>query len=181
MTGTPAVPGIERAPRRPPGATAAFIALLREGLHRRRRDPLIWGSSVGAMSALMAAIWPSIEDQIQTLTDSYPSSLKQAFGIDRLDSVEALIGMLAQFLFTAGPSHAAVHYPQTDYFTYVPMYPAAAYKPPPESSEPVTEKRILDTLPPFERGADQFQNNQIAFYRFDRFGFARTKARLEEG
>lgn len=88
----------------------------------------------------------------------------------RLETIDALKDLLAQFLFTAGPGHAAVHYPQTDYFTYVPMYPGAAYKPPPKPDEPITEARILETLPPIGPGADQFQNNQIAYYRFDRFG-----------
>jgi arachidonate 15-lipoxygenase len=88
----------------------------------------------------------------------------------RLDTVDKLIAMLAQFLFIAGPSHAAVHYPQTDYFTYVPMYPGAAYQPPPRPDEPISETRLYDTLPPYSVGADQFQNNQIAYYRFDKFG-----------
>lgn len=87
-----------------------------------------------------------------------------------LSTVAELTAILQQFLFTAGPAHAAVHYPQTDYFTYVPMIPGAAYLPPPGPGEPITESRIYDTLPPFQRGADQFQNNQIAYYRFDRFG-----------
>jgi arachidonate 15-lipoxygenase len=87
-----------------------------------------------------------------------------------LDTVAELTAVLGQFLFTAGPGHAAVHYPQTDYFTYIPAFPGAAYRPPPKDGEPVDEARIVDTLPPFSVGADQFQNNQIAYYRFDKFG-----------
>jgi arachidonate 15-lipoxygenase len=88
----------------------------------------------------------------------------------RLDSVAKLSALLSQFLFIVGPSHAAVHYPQTDYFTFVPMHPGAAYQPPPLPNETVDEARILQTLPPFSQGADQFKNNQIAYYRFDKFG-----------
>jgi len=88
----------------------------------------------------------------------------------RLETVGELVEVLSQFLFTAGPGHASVHYPQTDYFTYIPAFPGAAYRPPPRAGEPIDEQRIRQTLPPFKQGADQFQNNQIAFFRFDRFG-----------
>jgi arachidonate 15-lipoxygenase len=87
-----------------------------------------------------------------------------------LDRVDRLIDLLAQFLFIAGPGHAAVHFPQTDHFTYVPAFPGAAYRPPPREDEVVDAARIAATLPPFAVGVDQFQNNQIACYRFDRFG-----------
>jgi ABC-2 type transport system permease protein len=43
------------------------------------------------MSALIAAIWPSIEGSIDELVRNYPEGLKSAFGIDRLDTVEAYI------------------------------------------------------------------------------------------
>ncbi|WAS98677.1 lipoxygenase family protein [Nannocystis punicea] len=87
-----------------------------------------------------------------------------------LDSRDVLVDLLAQFLFIAGPGHAAVHFPQTDHFTYVPAFPGAAYRPPPREDEVVDAARIAATLPPLHVGAEQFQNNQIAFYRFDRFG-----------
>ena len=43
------------------------------------------------MTALMAAIWPSIEDSVGKLVESYPSGLKEAFGIQELDSIEKYI------------------------------------------------------------------------------------------
>jgi len=87
-----------------------------------------------------------------------------------LATVAELIGLFAQLLFTCGPGHAAVHFPQTDYFTYVPMYPGAAYLPPPDSADPIDAQRLVDMMPPYDVGADQFQTNQMAFYRFDKFG-----------
>ncbi|MDB4966847.1 MAG: Arachidonate 15-lipoxygenase [Myxococcales bacterium] len=96
--------------------------------------------------------------------------LRGLLATPRLDTLDALIELLAQFLFTTGPGHAAVHYPQSDYFTYIPAFPGAAYLPPPENGEPITQERLIATLPPFPQGADQFQNNQIANYRYDRFG-----------
>jgi ABC-2 type transport system permease protein len=69
----------------------ALLALVRQGLRDNRRAPLTWGGSLGAMCALMAALWPSIEDSAAKLVDSYPSGLKEAFGISQLDSVEAYL------------------------------------------------------------------------------------------
>ncbi|MCY0985939.1 lipoxygenase family protein [Nannocystis sp. ILAH1] len=83
---------------------------------------------------------------------------------------DVLVDLLAQFLFIAGPGHAAVHFPQTDHFTYVPAFPGAAYRPPPREGELVDAARIAATLPPLDVGVTQFQNNQMACYRFDRFG-----------
>ena len=55
-------------------------AVVRQGLRDHRRAPLIWGGSLGAMSALMAAVWPSIEDSMDELMQHYPQGLKDAFG-----------------------------------------------------------------------------------------------------
>jgi len=69
----------------------SLMALVRRGLRDNRRAPLTWGGGLGLMSALMAAIWPSIEDSMQTLMESYPANLKEAFGIDELNTVEQYI------------------------------------------------------------------------------------------
>jgi arachidonate 15-lipoxygenase len=100
------------------------------------------------------------------LTDQDGGNVRGLFLGGRISNVEELTEVLTQFLFIAGPSHAAVHYPQSDYFTYVPAFPGAAFSPPPHG-EPLP---FPDILPPFPVGADQFMNNQIANYRFDRFG-----------
>jgi arachidonate 15-lipoxygenase len=98
-------------------------------------------------------------------------NLRQLFPNNQLVSVTDLASVLAQFLFTAGPAHSSVHYPQTDYFTYVPAFPGAAFQPPPGDGEPATLDRWTSTLPPVHVGADQFMNNQIANYRYDKFGY----------
>jgi ABC-2 type transport system permease protein len=75
----------------PPSTTAALRAVIRRGVRDQRRAPLTWGGSLGAMSALMAAMWPSIEDSMDTLMESYPERLKEAFNIRAITSVEAYI------------------------------------------------------------------------------------------
>lgn len=75
----------------PPSSGATLRAVIRRGLRDHRRTPLTWGGPLGAMSALMAAIWPSIEGSMDELMDSYPAELKEAFNIRELTSVEAYI------------------------------------------------------------------------------------------
>jgi arachidonate 15-lipoxygenase len=81
-----------------------------------------------------------------------------------------LVDVVAQFLLLAGPGHAAVHFPQTAFLTYPPFFPGGAFRPPPAPDEVVDADRIRQTLPPVGVGLVQFMTNQIANYRFDRFG-----------
>jgi ABC-2 type transport system permease protein len=67
------------------------LAVIRRGLSDNRRAPLIWGGPLGAMSALMVAIWPSVEGSVEELMESYPESLKEAFNIRALTTVEQYI------------------------------------------------------------------------------------------
>jgi ABC-2 type transport system permease protein len=81
------------APRaaRAPATAATLRAVIRRGLRDNRRTLLSWGGPLGAMSALMAALWPSIEGSMDKLMESYPEQLKEAFNIRALTSVEAYV------------------------------------------------------------------------------------------
>jgi ABC-2 type transport system permease protein len=63
-------------------------ALVASHLSDRRRSLLAWGLPLGAMSAFIVAIFPSIEDSISKLVERYPVGLKEAFGIGQLSNVE---------------------------------------------------------------------------------------------
>ncbi len=63
-------------------------ALVRRGLLDRRRALLVWALSVGLTGAFFMLVWPSIDDAIGQALDSYPDSVKQAFGITTLDNAE---------------------------------------------------------------------------------------------
>jgi ABC-2 type transport system permease protein len=91
MSATLAPVEAEPSIARPPGTAATLRAVLRRGWLDQRRALLTWGGPLGAMSALMAALWPSIEDSMDTLMDSYPDKLKEAFNIRALTSVEAYV------------------------------------------------------------------------------------------
>jgi beta-exotoxin I transport system permease protein len=63
-------------------------ALVAAQLHERRRSLLSWGVPIGLWSALVVAIYPSVEDALSEAIASYPEALKQAFGIADLSNVE---------------------------------------------------------------------------------------------
>jgi ABC-2 type transport system permease protein len=75
-------------PATPPSGRAALRAVVRRGLRDNRRTPLTWGGPLAVMSALIAALWPSIEGSVDQLMESYPDDLKEAFNIRALTSVE---------------------------------------------------------------------------------------------
>jgi ABC-2 type transport system permease protein len=76
-------------PATAPSSGATLRAVIRRGLRDQRRTPLTWGGPLAAMSALIAALWPSIEGSMDKLMESYPDDLKEAFNIRALTSVEA--------------------------------------------------------------------------------------------
>ena len=68
-----------------------LAAVIRRALRDQRRAPLTWGGALGAMSALMALVWPSIEGSMERLMKSYPAQLKEAFNITAITSVETYV------------------------------------------------------------------------------------------
>jgi ABC-2 type transport system permease protein len=66
-------------------------AVIRRGLRDGRRGVLSWGLPLSLMGALMAAVWPTIEGSMDTLMESYPEQLKEAFNISAITSVEAYV------------------------------------------------------------------------------------------
>lgn len=87
-----------------------------------------------------------------------------------LDTKQKLVDLLAQVLFIAGPGHASQHYTSTYYYRYAPVFPGAAYNPPPWRGELVHEARFLNTLPPIGTANRQFMYNTFLEYRYGKFG-----------
>ena len=68
--------------------SAQLSALVRAHLSDRRRSLLAWGVPLGLWSAFIVIIFPSVEGALSKAVKSYPSALKEAFGIGQLTSVE---------------------------------------------------------------------------------------------
>ena len=82
-----AAPGRRSAPK----WQASLRAMIRRGLLDRRRAILTWGLSLGSLSAFMAAIYPSIRSSIDQIAKNYPAGLKEAFGVQAMNTVEGYI------------------------------------------------------------------------------------------
>ena len=81
------------APRRRSAPTwqASLRAMIRRGLLDRRRAMLTWGLSLGSLSAFMAAIYPSVRSSIDQIAENYPAGLKEAFGVQAMNTVEGYL------------------------------------------------------------------------------------------
>jgi ABC-2 type transport system permease protein len=92
MTALTPTPPIDALPvRTAPKPGQALRAVIRRGLADRRRAVGTWGLSIGAYGAFMAAIYPSIQSSIEKLVRSYPSGLREAFGVQTMSTVQGYI------------------------------------------------------------------------------------------
>ncbi len=85
------VPVVSHRPRQAPGWRVGLRAVVRRGLLDRRRGTLVWGGSLGALGAFMAAVYPSIQSSIENIAKNYPAGLKQAFGVEAMNTVEGYV------------------------------------------------------------------------------------------
>lgn len=104
------------------------------------------------------------------LADSEAGALRDLSDGDTLTTIEQLVDLVAQILFTVGPGHASAHFPDGYYGTYIPAYPAATYRPPPQGEGQVTPESLVELLPPIDAAALQWLTHRIGAYRFGRFG-----------
>lgn len=69
----------------------------------------------------------------------------------RIDSLDYLIEMVSLILYTAGPQHASVNYPQYPLMSYVPGVGGSLYQPMPTRSQVLSsEQDILAWYPPLD-------------------------------
>jgi len=80
------------APSRPvPEWPVSLRAVVRRALRDRRRAILAWGLSIGAYGAFMAAIYPSMQSSIKSIINNYPAGLREAFGVQGMNTVEGYL------------------------------------------------------------------------------------------
>jgi arachidonate 15-lipoxygenase len=88
-----------------------------------------------------------------------------------IKTIDQLIAVLSQMLFTTGPGHASAHFPLTEYLMWAPGYPRSAYAAPPGPfNDQAPPQRIANTLPSVARAITQFKIGQFAGYQYGRFG-----------
>jgi len=78
-----------------------------------------------------------------------------------------LANIVQRIIWTAGPQHAAVNFPQIDYTTFIPNATGATYAPPVDGN--VDEAAILQMLAPREQTAVQVKTSYaLAGYHYDK-------------
>jgi arachidonate 15-lipoxygenase len=88
----------------------------------------------------------------------------------KIDTIEELCLITQCLIWTAGPQHAAVNFPQIDYFAFIPNLPAATYTPPPADFKTASVDRedILNLLPPADETGVQFNTTySLAGFHYD--------------
>jgi arachidonate 15-lipoxygenase len=73
-----------------------------------------------------------------------------------IDSKDQLIDVCTMTIFTAGPQHAAVNFPQLTDLSFLPGGPLAGYRNPPENGD-LTKNDFIDFLPPLDVAIKQWQ------------------------
>jgi arachidonate 15-lipoxygenase len=71
-------------------------------------------------------------------------------GLERATTREALAGVLAQIIYTAGPLHASVNYAQYPLGAFMPSVAATIYRPAPTADTQVDKKNYLQWCPPLD-------------------------------
>jgi len=90
---------------------------------------------------------------------------------EKIENIEQLIEILTVVIFTCGPLHSALNFPQYEYMAFVPNMSYAAYHPVPEAKG-IDMETILKFLPPFKQAADQvFWTVVLTSFHYDKLGY----------
>lgn len=96
----------------------------------------------------------------EALSSKHDANIK---GVPTGRTIDNLVFILQRIIFTSGPYHAAVNFPQYEYMAFAPNMPLSAYE-----AFPAT---VLETLPPYTQVAKQLEIMEIlTSYRHDQFG-----------
>ena len=86
---------------------------------------------------------------------------------NQIGTREQLAEIIQRIIWTAGPQHAAVNFPQIDYTTFIPNATGATYAPPVTEGD-VDEAALLSMLAPKEQTAVQVKTSYaLAGYHYD--------------
>lgn len=92
----------------------------------------------------------------QEISSDKGGCVKDFAAIGGIDNKDQLIDACTMILFTAGPQHAAVNFPQLTDMSFLPGGPLAGYRSAPEHNR-MTQQDYLDFLPPMDIAIKQWQ------------------------
>lgn len=89
----------------------------------------------------------------------------------QIHTVNELIEIVTTIIFICGPQHSAVNFAQYEYMAFAANMPLSAYWAI-SDKESITEKELLELLPPYKKAADQLQTLFVlSAYRYDQIGY----------
>jgi ABC-2 type transport system permease protein len=85
-----------------PSAAGTLLALVGHVMRGQARSVAVWGLSLGALSAITVASFPSLAQgpQINNLIESYPPEMREMFGIREGTDLSTIEGFLASQIFS---------------------------------------------------------------------------------
>ncbi|MDX2228687.1 MAG: lipoxygenase family protein [Leptolyngbyaceae cyanobacterium bins.349] len=127
-----------------------------------QQDPYLqaWAAELGeplnersGQEFAQAPAWvpPEVAQPLGLNLDELPTYPRVPGFPTKLLSLQQLIDIATQIIFTCGPQHAAVNFSQFDYVGYVPNAPLAAY------GLPDACKSVNDLLPPLDQDLGQME------------------------
>lgn len=90
------------------------------------------------------------------ISSDYGGKVKDFAAGGGVDSKEQLIDTCTMIIFTAGPQHAAVNFPQLTDLSFLPGGPLAGYRAPPQNPN-MAKGDYLNILPPLDVAIQQWQ------------------------
>jgi arachidonate 15-lipoxygenase len=126
---------------------------------------LVWNAVRRWVEAYLNIYYGTTESETKaniekdTELQAWINELKDAGRVGWLKEFDGTLKMLADVvaavIFTGSAQHAAVNFPQKELESYVPAYPLAFYKAPPNKDDETTHLDYLDTLPPMQMASLQ--------------------------
>jgi arachidonate 15-lipoxygenase len=137
---------------------------------------LIWDCLGNYVKDYLAIYYLSDEDvaadyELQDWAKQLSGDLDSAAGVVRgfpksITTREQLAQIVQRIIWTAGPQHAAVNFPQVDFTTFIPNAVGATYTPPVQGD--VNEKVLLEMMAPRAQTEVQVQASYaLAGFHYD--------------
>ncbi len=112
-----------------------------------------------------------LQQWFRELTDTLGGRLRGVTRSGQLQTRTELADLITQLVFTCGPQHAAVNFPQYDYIAFTPNMPAAVYSAPPTDAASVSAADVLKVLPPRSQASGQLLIvRALTAFRTERLG-----------
>jgi arachidonate 15-lipoxygenase len=162
--------GVSKAPGRYPYREDALLWMdairdfVREYLRPKEDGDARYGDDASVRNDRHLQAWA------EELMDPERGAVRDLVPGGQLDSVDKLVDLLSQVIFTAGPGHASQHFATNYFYRYTPAFPAAAYRPPAHDEEKINYGRWIASLAPPKIAIAQFHYNTFSNFHYDEFG-----------